>query len=67
MKNRIRVTEERPNDHLRCERCLDYAEIPLDLNQQRESDSFVVFVDDDSLQPTLNLLAEAGFTAAHEN
>jgi hypothetical protein len=66
MKNRIRVALENADDHLRCERCLDDAEIPFDLNQQLESDSFVIFVDDDFLQDTLNLLAQAGFTASLE-
>jgi hypothetical protein len=46
---------------------LEDAGILFDLNQQVESGSFVIFVDDDSLQDTLNLLAQAGFTASHEN
>jgi hypothetical protein len=67
MKNRIRVVAEKADDYLRCERCLDAAKIPFDLNHQHTTpNSFVIFVDNEFLQLTLNLLARERFTAANE-
>ena len=66
MKKRIRVALQRPDNYLRCGDCLDEASIPFDLNQQGESDSFVIFVEDEVLQTTLNLLTEKGFLATNE-
>lgn len=66
MRHRIRVALEQAEDLLRCEGCLDAAQLPFDLNQQAEADSFVIFVEDEVLQSTLNLLAEKGFHATNE-
>ena len=59
---RIRVAVPHGDDCLRCERILDDAGIPFDLNQRKGTGTVLIFLEDDFVTPAQDLLEQAGFT-----
>ena len=60
---RIRVAVPNNDDCMRCERILDDAAVPFDLNQQQDSGTVLIYLEDESVEKTLNLLEQAIFKA----
>jgi hypothetical protein len=61
---RIRVAVPNNDDCMRCERMLDDAGFPFDLNQQQDTGKMVlIYLEDESVQKALDLLEQAGFNA----
>ena len=60
---RIRVDVPNDGDCMRCERALDDAAIPFDLIPHPESAAVLIYIEDESMPPALDLLQREGFTA----
>ena len=60
---RIRVAVPNDDDCMRCERILDDAAVPFDLNQQQDTGTVLIYLEDESVQKALDLLEQAGFKA----
>ena len=60
---RIRVAVPNGDDCMRCERLLDDAAVLFDLNQQQNTDTVLIYLEDESVQKALELLEQAGFKA----
>ena len=55
---RIRVAVPHDDDCLRCERILDDAAVPFDLNQQRGTGTVLIYLEDELVQKALDLLEQ---------